>query len=65
MRPELVTLRGKSSRQAIAKELDITPQMLGSIERGSRNPSLELAINIAKLYKISVDKLIFLLSLDT
>jgi putative transcriptional regulator len=59
MRPGLIALRGKRSRQEIAKELEITPQMLGSIERGNRNPSLELAINLAKLYKIRLDKLIF------
>lgn len=65
MRSGLIELRGNRSRQEIAEQLKITPQMLGSIERASRNPSLELAINIAKIYDITLDKLIFLLKLDT
>lgn len=65
MREELIAIRGYRSRKEIAKSLDITPQMLGSIERADRNPSLELAINIAKLYEISMDKLILMLKLET
>ncbi|WP_238861103.1 helix-turn-helix domain-containing protein [Clostridium sp. YIM B02569] len=65
MRNGLIELRGDRSRQEIAQKLKITPQMLGSIERASRNPSLELAVNIAKTYNITLDKLIFLLNLDT
>ncbi|MDU4479902.1 helix-turn-helix transcriptional regulator [Clostridium sp.] len=65
MRQGLIELRGDRSRKEIADNLNITPQMLGSIERGDRNPSLELAINIAKKYKITMDKLIFLLNIDT
>lgn len=65
MRSGLIELRGNRSRQEIAEQLKITPQMLGLIERSSRNPSLELAINIAKIYDITLDKLIFLLNLDT
>ena len=65
MRQGLIELRGDRSRKEIADNLNITPHMLGSIERGDRNPSLELAINIAKKYKITMDKLIFLLNIDT
>lgn len=65
MRQGLIELRGDRSRKEIADNLNITPQMLGSIERGDRNPSLELAINIAKKYKITMDRLIFLLNIDT
>lgn len=65
MRQGLIELRGDRSRKEIADNLNITPQMLGSIERGDRNPSLELAVNIAKKYKITMDKLIFLLNIDT
>lgn len=65
MRQGLIDLRGDRSRKEIANNLNITPQMLGSIERGDRNPSLELAINIAKKYKITMDRLIFLLNIDT
>ena len=65
MRQGLIELRGDRSRKEIDDNLNINPQMLGSIERGDRNPSLELAINIAKKYKITMDKLIFLLNIDT
>lgn len=65
LRNNLIQLRGNKSRKQVAEELNITPQMLGLIERSSRNPSLELAINMAKLYNISMDKLIYFLELDT
>lgn len=65
MRNNLIKLRGNKSRKQVAEKLNITPQMLGLIERSSRNPSLELAINMAKLYNISMDTLVFFLELDT
>lgn len=39
----LIQLRGNKSRKQVAEELNITPQMLGLIERSSRNPSLEIS----------------------
>lgn len=65
MRNKLIALRGDRKRKEIANTLSITPQMLGDIERGNRNPSLELAISLAKLYNITLDDLIFLLNIDT
>ncbi|MFR0047255.1 MAG: helix-turn-helix transcriptional regulator [Clostridium butyricum] len=65
MRNKLIALRGDRKRKEIADSLSITPQMLGAIERGNRNPSLELAINLAKIYDITLDDLIFLLNIDT
>ncbi|ALP91211.1 hypothetical protein HMPREF1084_01972 [Clostridium butyricum 60E.3] len=65
MRNKLIALRGDRKRKEIADTLSITPQMLGAIERGNRNPSLELAISLAKLYNITLDDLIFLLNIDT
>jgi putative transcriptional regulator len=55
-RPKLIKLRGQKSRQKVAKDLGITPQMLGAIERGSRNPSLALAKKMASYYGVSVDE---------
>ncbi|OJT68797.1 helix-turn-helix transcriptional regulator [Bacillus licheniformis] len=55
----LFNLRGDISRSTIAKELDITPQMLGAIERGDRTPSLFLAKKIADYYGKSVDEIFF------
>ncbi|PAD58362.1 transcriptional regulator [Bacillus sonorensis] len=55
----LFTLRGDVSRSVVAEELNITPQMLGAIERGDRTPSLTLAKKIADYYGKSVDEIFF------
>nr|WP_245686869.1 helix-turn-helix transcriptional regulator [Tenuibacillus multivorans] len=46
-------------RPEVAQILGITPQFLGAIERGERNPSLNLAKNIADFYNSSIDELFF------
>ncbi|MCQ6275789.1 helix-turn-helix transcriptional regulator [Bacillus sp. V3B] len=58
-RKTLIKLRGEKSRPSVAKELNITPQMLGAIERGDRTPSLPLAKRIADYYGTSVDEIFF------
>lgn len=55
----LFSLRGDKTRIDVASELEITPQMLGSIERGDRTPSLHLAKRIADYYETTVDKIFF------
>ena len=55
----LVKLRGDKPRSRVAKQLDITPQMLGAIERGARTPSLPLAKRIADYYGVSVEDIFF------
>ncbi|MET3508430.1 helix-turn-helix transcriptional regulator [Halalkalibacter oceani] len=59
VRKLLFELRGKKSRAEVAEKLDITPQMLGAIERGDRTPSLPLAKRIADYYNLSVDEIFF------
>jgi putative transcriptional regulator len=59
IREKLIKLRGDLSRPKVAKDLDITPQMLGAIERGDRTPSLPLAKKIAEYYNVSIDKIFF------
>jgi putative transcriptional regulator len=59
IRNKLIELRGNKSRPEVAKNLNITPQMLGAIERGDRNPSLKLAKRIADYYCVSVDEIFF------
>lgn len=59
MRNNLKKLRGERSKASIAKSLGITPQHLGYIEDGSRNPSLTLMFEIAKLYDKKVDEIFF------
>ena len=58
-RKKLIKLRGDNSRATVAKDLKITPQMLGAIERGDRTPSLPLAKRIADYYGTSVDEVFF------
>lgn len=55
----LVKLRGMKSRKEISETLDITPQMLGAIERGDRTPSLTLAKKISDFYGVSIDDIFF------
>lgn len=53
----LILLRGEKSRNDVASDLNITPQMLGAIERGDRTPSLNLAKKIADYYGKTVDEI--------
>ncbi|KPC75515.1 helix-turn-helix transcriptional regulator [Laceyella sacchari] len=59
MRKKLYHLRGNRPRSRVSQELQITPQMLGAVERGDRNPSLKLAKRIADYYGLSIDEIFF------
>jgi putative transcriptional regulator len=58
-RQSLIDLRNGVSRPKIAKQIGITPQMLGMIERGERTPSLGLAKRIADFYGVSIETIFF------
>lgn len=58
-RQSLIDLRNGVSRPKIAKQIGITPQMLGMIERGERTPSLGLAKRIADFYGVSIETVFF------
>ncbi|MGB4425751.1 MAG: helix-turn-helix transcriptional regulator [Limnochordia bacterium] len=58
-RTKLIALRGSRSRREVALALGITPQMLGMIERGDRNPSRKLTKRMAEFYGVSADTIIF------
>ena len=45
------------SRKALAEKVGVNPQTVGFLERGDYNPSLELALNIAAVFKLPVDLL--------
>jgi putative transcriptional regulator len=64
MRSDLRELRGNRSLSAIAKNVNITPQMLGKIERGERTPSLSVAKRIALYYGVLVDEIFFVENRD-
>lgn len=55
----LISLRGQKSRKTVAKDLRITPQGLGLIERGERIPRPELMKRIADYYDKTVDEIFF------
>lgn len=59
MRENLILLRKNKSRIDVAKELGITPQMLGAIEREDRTPSLKLAKKMADYYGATIDDIFF------
>lgn len=45
------------SRKALADKVGVNPQTIGFLERGDYNPSLELALNIAQVFKLPVELL--------
>lgn len=47
------------TQEAAAKELGITRATLASYEAGKTTPDIEMGKRIARLYKTSVDALIF------
>jgi len=51
MRSKLIALRKEKgfTRKSIAEELNITESFYGKIERGNRNPTLDLAKSISKV----------------
>ncbi|MCA1021823.1 helix-turn-helix transcriptional regulator [Halobacillus litoralis] len=58
-RKKLIECRGNKSRSDVASDLGVTPQMLGAIERGDRNPSLTLAKKISDYYKLAIEDIFF------
>lgn len=59
MREKLIILRGEKTITEVAKDLDITRQMLSAIENGARTPSLELARKIAIYYSTTIENIFF------
>lgn len=59
MRNRLIELRKSKTRREVSKDLKITPQMLGAIERGDRTPSLKLANKIANYYNVPIEDIFF------
>ena len=43
------------SRQALAQEVGVNPQTIGFLERGDYTPSLELAFNLSRFFKLPVE----------
>ena len=47
------------TQQDLAEAVDVTRATIIALEKGSYNPSLELAFRLAKFFKISIEKLFF------
>jgi DNA-binding XRE family transcriptional regulator len=45
------------SRKALAERVGVNPQTIGFLERGDYNPSLELALRVAQVFKVPVEVL--------
>lgn len=55
---ELRTEKGLT-QQELADAVDVTRATILALEKGSYNPSLELAFRLAKYFKTGVEKLFF------
>jgi putative transcriptional regulator len=55
------TLRNKMdwTQQELADQIDVTRGTIIALEKGSYNPSLELAFRLAKVFKTSIEKIFF------
>lgn len=47
------------TQQELAEAVDVTRATIIALEKGSYNPSLELAFRLAKFFKIGIEKLFF------
>lgn len=45
------------SQQELAEKVEVSRQTIHSIERGKKTPSVELAIRMARYFKIPVEEL--------
>lgn len=55
----LIKLRGKKSREEVAKELNISVSAIGMYEQGRRMPRDEVKVRFAEYYSVSVQDIFF------
>lgn len=55
----LIKLRGKKTREEVAKELNISVSALGMYEQGRRMPRDEVKVRFAEYYSVSVQDIFF------
>jgi len=51
---------GEMTQQALADALGVTRQTIHAIEKGKFNPSVKLALQMAELFKTTVEELFFI-----
>lgn len=54
MRKNLILARGDKSQQDVAEDIGISQKTLSALERGYRNPSIDLMKKIQSYYQISM-----------
>lgn len=54
MREKLILARGDKSQQDVAEDIGISQKTLSALERGYRNPSIDLMKKIQNYYQISM-----------
>jgi putative transcriptional regulator len=47
------------TQQELAEAVDVTRATILALEKGSYNPSLELAFRLARYFKVGIEKLFF------
>lgn len=47
----------RMSQEALAKEVNVTRQTIHAIERGKKTPSVQLALEIANVFNVSVESI--------
>ena len=54
MRNNLINVRGERSQQDVADDIGISQKTLSALERGYRNPSIDLMKKLQNYYKVSM-----------
>lgn len=54
MRNNLINARGEKSQQDVADDIGISQKTLSALERGYRNPSIDLMKKIQNYYQVSM-----------
>jgi DNA-binding XRE family transcriptional regulator len=54
MRNNLINARGEKSQQCVGEDIGISQKTLSAIERGYRNPSIDLMKKLQNYYQISM-----------
>ncbi len=50
-------INGEMTQQSLAQAVNVSRQTIIAIEKGSFNPSVKLALKIARVFKVSVEDL--------
>ena len=53
-------MNDEMTQQQLAKEVGVSRQTIIAIEKGKFNPSIKLALNIAKFFKTNVEEIFYL-----